>query len=211
MLRITSIISLVFLLTAPAEARHRQAPVTGCTETGTPMSPACMGQSNNPFSGARGMRVTMKRERPARRPPVIRALHEAAIVAHPAGCPARQFCGCGAAVRVFGRPVRDLWLAANWYRFPRAAPAPGMAAVRPHHVFVLEADLGGGVWQVFDANSGHHATRIHARAIAGYTIVNPRAEPSIRASAPERRQGRRIARASLQRFASQGGNRAAGP
>lgn len=97
------------------------------------------------------------------------------IVAHPIGCPARAFCGCGAAVRVFGRPVRELWLAANWFRFPRAAPAPGMVAVRRHHVFVLEAHLGGGSWRVFDANSGHHATRIHARSIAGYTIVNPRA------------------------------------
>ena len=96
-----------------------------------------------------------------------------AIVAHPTGCPARAFCGCGAAVRLFGRPIRDLWLAANWFRFPRAMPAPHMAAVRRHHVMVLEADLGNGVWQVFDANSGHGATRIHARSIAGYTIVNP--------------------------------------
>lgn len=178
MLRITSIIALVFLLAAPAEARHRH--------------------HHRHHARHHTHRVSA---------PVT----PVQVVAHPAGCPARQFCGCGAAVRVFGRPVRDLWLAANWYRFPRAAPAPGMAAVRPHHVFVLEADLGGGVWQVFDANSGHHATRIHARAIAGYTIVNPRAEPPIRASAPERRQGRRIARASLQRFAAQGGYRAAGP
>jgi hypothetical protein len=96
------------------------------------------------------------------------------IVAHPAGCPQRQFCGCGAAVRVFGKPVRSLWLAANWYKFSRAAPAPGMAAVHSHHVFVLEADLGGGIWRVFDANSGHHATRIHARSIRGWTVVNPR-------------------------------------
>jgi hypothetical protein len=100
------------------------------------------------------------------------------VVAHPAGCPTRQFCGCGASVRLFGRSVRDLWLAANWYRFPRAAPAPGMAAVRPHHVFVLEADLGGGKWQVFDANSGRHLTRVHARSIAGFTIVNPRGHPA---------------------------------
>ena len=97
------------------------------------------------------------------------------IVAHPPGCPSRAFCGCGAAVRVFGSPIRSLWLAANWFRFPRTPPAPGMVAVRRHHVFVLEADLGGGLWQVFDANSGGHATRIHARSIAGYVIVNPRA------------------------------------
>jgi hypothetical protein len=99
----------------------------------------------------------------------------ATIVAHPEGCPARLFCGCGAAVRIFGRPIRDLWLAANWFRFPRGAPAPGMVAVRRHHVFVLEAHLGGDTWQVYDANSGGRKTRIHARSITGYSIVNPRA------------------------------------
>lgn len=98
----------------------------------------------------------------------------AEVVAHPAGCPSRAFCGCGAAVRVFGKPIRSLWLAANWFRFPRAAPAPGRVAVRRHHVFVLEQHLGGSVWQVYDANSGGRATRIHSRSIAGYTIVDPR-------------------------------------
>jgi hypothetical protein len=97
----------------------------------------------------------------------------AAIVAHPQGCPSRAFCGCGAAVRVFGAPLRHLWLAANWFRFPRTAPAPGTVAVRRHHVFVLEAHLGGNVWKVYDANSGRRQTRIHARSIAGYVIVNP--------------------------------------
>ena len=98
---------------------------------------------------------------------------DGSIVSHPYGCPSRAFCGCGAAVRVFGRPVRSLWLAANWYRFPRTSPAAGTVAVRRHHVMVLEAHIGGNVWQVYDANSGGHATRIHARSIAGYTIVNP--------------------------------------
>lgn len=99
----------------------------------------------------------------------------AAVVAHPAGCPARAFCGCGAAVRVFGAPIRSLWLAANWFKFPRAAPAPRTVAVRRHHVFVLEQHLRDDVWLVYDANSGRRATRIHARSIAGYVIVDPRA------------------------------------
>src|SRR5262245_13468351 len=59
----------------------------------------------------------------------------ATIVLHPQGCPRRLFCGCGAAVRIFGAPIRSLWLAANWFRFPRTAPAAGMVAVRRHHVF----------------------------------------------------------------------------
>jgi hypothetical protein len=97
------------------------------------------------------------------------------MVDHPSGCPGRAFCGCGAAVRVFGTPRRDLWLASNWLRFPRAAPAPGMAAARRGHVMVLESHVGGSTWIVYDANSGGHATRVHARSITGYVIVNPRA------------------------------------
>ena len=96
------------------------------------------------------------------------------IVSHPNGCPSRAFCGCGAAVRVFGAPVRSLWLASNWLRFPRTAPAPGMVAARRGHVFVLEQHLGGNTWMVYDANSGRRQTRIHPRSIAGYAIVNPR-------------------------------------
>ncbi len=112
---------------------------------------------------------------PAPRKIIIAERTSTTIVAHPEGCPRSEFCGCGAAVRVFGHAVRELWLAANWFKFPRTSPAPGMAAVRRHHVFVLEADLGGGLWKVYDANSGHHLTRVHARSLAGYAIVNPRA------------------------------------
>ena len=92
----------------------------------------------------------------------------------PAGCP-RTFCGCGASIRVFGRIVPGLNLASNWLRFPRTAPAPGMVAARRGHVFVLEQHVGGDVWMAYDANSGGHATRIHARSLRGYTVVNPRA------------------------------------
>ncbi|WP_027577212.1 hypothetical protein [Bradyrhizobium sp. WSM1743] len=91
----------------------------------------------------------------------------------PAGCPS-SFCGCGAALRVFGRIVPELNLASNWLRFPRTSPAPGMVAARRGHVFVLEQHLGGDVWMAYDANSGGHTTRIHARSLRGYTIVNPR-------------------------------------
>ena len=92
----------------------------------------------------------------------------------PTGCP-RAFCGCGAAIRVFGHVVPELNLAANWLRFPRASPAPGMVAARRGHVFVLEQSLGGDMWMAYDANSGGSATRIHARSLRGYTVVNPHA------------------------------------
>lgn len=103
----------------------------------------------------------------------LATMANAEIVAHPRGCPARLFCGCGAAVRVFGKPVRSLWLARAWYRFPRARPAPGRVAVRRHHVFVLERHVRGSTWLVYDANSGNGRTRVHHRSIAGWTIVDP--------------------------------------
>jgi hypothetical protein len=92
----------------------------------------------------------------------------------PAGCP-NSFCGCGASIRVFGRIVPGLNLAANWLRFPRTSPAPGMVAARRGHVFVLEQHVEGDTWMAYDANSGGRATRIHARSLRGYTVVNPRA------------------------------------
>jgi hypothetical protein len=96
------------------------------------------------------------------------------IGGRPAGCP-HSFCGCGASIRVFGRIVPGLNLAANWLRFPRTSPAPGMVAARRGHVFVLEQHVEGDTWMAYDANSGGRATRIHARSLRGYTVVNPRA------------------------------------
>jgi len=97
-----------------------------------------------------------------------------AIGGRPAGCP-HSFCGCGASIRVFGRIVPELNLAANWLRFPRTSPAPGMVAARRGHVFVLERHVEGDTWMAYDANSGGHATRIHARSLRGYAVVNPHA------------------------------------
>jgi hypothetical protein len=95
----------------------------------------------------------------------------------PAGCP-HSFCGCEASLYLFGHDRADLNLASNWARkFPRTAPAPGMAGVRNHHVFVLMRHVGGRNWLVHDGNSGHGLTREHVRSISGYTIVNPRAAP----------------------------------
>jgi len=112
------------------------------------------------------------------------------IVAHPAGCPRTSFCGCGASAKIFGHPVRDLYLASNWFRFPRAAAAPGMAAVRSHHVFVILDVLGGGMVNAYDANSGGHQTRVHHISLAGYTVVNPHGS---KVAVRERRHHVRIA------------------
>lgn len=100
--------------------------------------------------------------------------YQVQILPHPAGCPRRAFCGCGAAVKIFGRPVRELWLARAWFKFPRAAPGPGMVAVRRHHVFVIEQMISPTMALAYDANSGRHLTRRHVRSIAGFSIHNPR-------------------------------------
>jgi len=65
---------LFVLLSTGAEARHRQQITAKCVETGTLMSPTCMGQpgksqfasNNDPFSGARSIKISMRRERPRR-------------------------------------------------------------------------------------------------------------------------------------------------
>jgi hypothetical protein len=91
----------------------------------------------------------------------------------PAGCP-HAFCGCEASLYLFGKIRPDLNLASNWIRkFPRTAPAPGMAAARSHHVMVLISHVDGSNWLVHDGNSGDGLTRDHVRSINGYTIVDP--------------------------------------
>jgi hypothetical protein len=92
----------------------------------------------------------------------------------PAGCP-HAFCGCEASLYLWGVIKPRLNLAANWFKFPRAHPAPGMAAVRRHHVMVLMSHVSGNDWMVRDGNSGGGKTREHVRSIAGYVIVNPNA------------------------------------
>lgn len=96
------------------------------------------------------------------------------VLPHPAGCPRRLFCGCGASVLVFGQSKRNLWLAANWLKFPRATPAPGMVAARKGHVFVIASVIGNGQVMAYDYNSGGGRSHYHARSLRGYTVVNPR-------------------------------------
>ncbi len=97
---------------------------------------------------------------------------ERVVSGRPSGCP-HSFCGCEASLFRFGRIIPELNLASNWRRFPRAAPATGMAAVRSGHVMILQRHVAGDVWYVHDGNSGGHVTREHPRSISGYTIVDP--------------------------------------
>ena len=90
----------------------------------------------------------------------------------PQGCPHR-FCGCALSIKLFGRQIKDLNLAANWlHRFQRTSPAPGMVGARRGHVLKLLAHVSGSVWQVWDPNNGGRI-RIHSRDIRSFAIVNP--------------------------------------
>ena len=93
----------------------------------------------------------------------------------PSQCPRRRYCGCAVALKVFGRTEPQLWRAANWLKFPRTYPAPGMVAARKGHVFLLLAPANGNNWYSYDPNSGGGLTREHIRSIKGFTIVNPHA------------------------------------
>lgn len=100
------------------------------------------------------------------------------IGGRPKGCP-HAFCGCAASLEVFGKIIPALNLAWNWVvYFNRAAPAPGMAAARRGHVFILKEDRGNGRWLVIDGNTGNrktgrHKIIEHVRSLRGYIIVNP--------------------------------------
>lgn len=104
----------------------------------------------------------------------VHRLPAVVMLPHPDGCPHRLFCGCGAALDVFGKHVRHLWLAANWYSYPRSPPGYNTVGVRPHHVLVLKHHVSGTIWMVNDYNSGGHLSRYHAVDISRYTIVSPR-------------------------------------
>lgn len=94
------------------------------------------------------------------------------IGARPHGCPFR-YCGCALA-RYLGIQDSRLNLAANWARlFPRTNAYPGAAAVRSHHVMLLESHVGGSKWIVRDYNSGRGLSRIHVRDVRGFVFVSP--------------------------------------
>jgi hypothetical protein len=135
------------------------------------------------------------------------------VVAHPAGCPSTSFCGCGAA-RELGLSDRSLWLARSWYRFPRAAAAPGMAALwGTRHVAVIRAVNGDGTATVYDANSGGGLTRVHRVSLAGLTIVNPNGGSTLASHEPMRLRQRYAAaapRRARYAYASQEPSRQAG-
>lgn len=134
------------------------------------------------YSGRAVIKITKKKKkaRTVKRTKPYKQAEQ--ILPHPPGCPSRSFCGCGAALEVYGKHVRELWLARNWFRFPRAEPAPGRVAVRRTHVFVIRQVLASGWVLAYDANSGGRKTRLHVRSLRGYTVVNPHGSRYARAA-----------------------------
>lgn len=95
---------------------------------------------------------------------------------HPPGCPATNYCGCGTAFEVFGKAIRELFLAANWFKFPPAKAAPGMIAVRNGggHVFKIEKVLGPNTVLARNHNGKGHKSFIQVMTLAGYSVRNPK-------------------------------------
>jgi hypothetical protein len=120
----------------------------------------------------------MHQVRPARQ--IMRhasyASMDSQVVSHPEGCPRSQFCGCGVSVRVFGHPVRELFLVHNWYRYPRAAAAAGNVAIlgSQHVAYIIQA-YGDGTATLYDPNSGGGLTRIRRVSLRGWAVVDPHA------------------------------------
>lgn len=99
--------------------------------------------------------------------------HSVTIVAHPAGCPKRLFCGCGVSVKIWGKPVRALFLASNYGRYFNSTDfRPGVVAWRNGHAAYV---IGGTIKeaQLYDPNSGGGKTRIHTVNASKYRFADP--------------------------------------
>ena len=185
---LAALCAVLFASNADARPKHHRHHIPDIGKmVGCDVMRPCYGNGRPIYGEVTGQTAKLAQYRPAhtahrkwhrRTPPpaLRRVMAEGAgrvVGGRPAGCP-RAFCGCGASLYLFGKIIPSLNLAANWLRFPRSKPAPGMVAARRGHVFVLVRHIGGKVWLTHDSNSGHHRTRIHPRSIAGFTVVNPR-------------------------------------
>lgn len=190
---IITIVFALFLSYNAAEARshyhfhriqhsHHKHVVTNtssCIETNNIMQP-CAYQPDI-FAGIRSISITLTKEKSvkhsSREQPHKQITYTKSteiVGGRPSGCPS-AFCGCSASLKVFGKIIPELNLAANWRKFPPATPAPGTVAYKAHHVFVIVAVNPDGTVVAHDGNSGGHLTRVHTVSLRGYHVVDPRA------------------------------------
>jgi hypothetical protein len=101
------------------------------------------------------------------------------IGGRPSGCPS-SYCGCGAALRVFGRVIPELNLAANWLRFPVHRQHPGWsphaAATYLYWNSTLVATCGWRrrqLWRACNTGSCSLIARIYSRESARDLIEEP--------------------------------------
>lgn len=135
------------------------SPAKACTETGTVTRPSCMGQDNNPFSGAISIRVTMHRVRHSANPQPALSQETASWQ--------RPRAWCGWWLRTYlgvSNPAGNL---ARWwvsYGMQAQGPEVGAIVVWPHHVGII---TGGspGQWVIKSGNDGH-AVRERVRSVA---------------------------------------------
>lgn len=145
-----------------------------------PVSGQVKDRAGRPAAAARSAAASRQRHqaKEARQAAPEASYGQVGFIAHPAGCPWRNFCACGAAVEIFGQARRDLWPVAAWYGFPRvphAEAGPRMIAImHRHHLVVLDHQISGSEWMTLDFNSGGHLSRRQVQNIANATIVNPR-------------------------------------
>ena len=148
---VTLVCALALAGTA-ANARPRQpvqAVVSHCDNDGRCVVAATglAGTVSDP-GGYRGSRLT-------------RISHQRVSGGRPVGCPP-LWCGCGLALKLFGRHVRELWAARAWLKFERApGPVPGSIAVlsrgrRGGHVGIVRGTDAHGNPIIY---SGNHNRR----------------------------------------------------
>lgn len=162
------------VLISPVQAKHRQHHFYKATQVAA-ISPSCVPDNNgHMFCG--GSQIGHPAASPMGRKNVAPSngwsMAEGVIGGRPSGCP-HAYCGCWASLKIFGRIIPELNLASNWGRFPSASPAPGMAAYRHHHVFVIESVNSDGSVVASDGNSGRGLARRHTVSLRGYRVVNP--------------------------------------
>jgi hypothetical protein len=162
-------ILLAVSIAGPAEARHRDPPtlaewLAGAVEGFVRRAAAAAAASGAVLANA------------SQRAPEWRggaSYGDEEVVSHPAGCPTTAYCGCGASVRLYGHPVRELYPAAAWRRFPRATCAAGRVAIwGEHHVAVI-LECRGNEARLWDPNSGSGLTRIHWRELPSLIVEPP--------------------------------------
>ena len=178
MTRILVAALLAITLTAPAVAKpDAPAKVDVGAIPAYPVSGQVKALSGRPAAAVRRAAASRQphQAEEARKATPEPSYGQISFIAHPTGCPRRNFCACGASVRVFGHSIRALWPVRAWRQFARDVAAPGNVAIERgrSHLFVLESHVSGDYWMVSDYNSGGHLSRRHVRSVAGLPIVNP--------------------------------------